>query len=51
MTENRTFPIKPLPVANYGAAIAQAVKWLGDRYLLAKPINPVQRSGVDRPHR
>ena len=23
----------------YGAAIAKAVEWLGDRYLLAKPIN------------
>jgi hypothetical protein len=28
-----------LPVANYSSAIATAVKWLGDRYLLAKPIN------------
>jgi len=24
---------------DYGAAIAKAVEWLGDRYLLAKPIN------------
>ena len=23
---------------NYSAAIARAVEWLGDRYLLAKPI-------------
>jgi len=23
---------------DYGAAIAKAVEWLGDRYLLAKPI-------------
>ena len=28
-----------LPVANYSSAIARAVEWLGDRYLLAKPIN------------
>ena len=28
-----------LPVANYSSAIAKAVEWLGDRYLLAKPIN------------
>jgi hypothetical protein len=28
-----------LPVANYSSAIATAVKWLGDRYLLARPIN------------
>ncbi len=24
---------------DYAAAIAKAVEWLGDRYLLAKPIN------------
>jgi hypothetical protein len=24
---------------DYSAARAQAIKWLGDRYLLAKPIN------------
>jgi hypothetical protein len=28
-----------LPVANYSSAIAKALEWLGDRYLLAKPIN------------
>ena len=27
------------PVANYGSAVARALEWLGDRYLLAKPIN------------
>ncbi len=31
--------ILSLPVANYSPAIARAVEWLGDRYLLAKPIN------------
>jgi len=31
-----------LPVANYSSAIARAVEWLGDRYLLAKPINSAQ---------
>jgi hypothetical protein len=30
--------IPSLPVANYSSAIAKAVEWLGDRYLLAKPI-------------
>jgi hypothetical protein len=30
-----------LPVANYSSAIAEALKWLGDRYLLARPINAV----------
>ena len=29
--------LKPLPMANYSSAIARAVEWLGDRYLLAKP--------------
>ncbi len=34
------FPhILSLPKANYSPAIARAVEWLGDRYLLAKPIN------------
>jgi hypothetical protein len=28
-----------LPVADYSSAIAKAVEWLGDRYLLARPIN------------
>ncbi|MGH8144307.1 MAG: hypothetical protein ACREU2_17570 [Steroidobacteraceae bacterium] len=32
-----------LPVANYSSAISQAVEWLGDRYLLATPVNVVQR--------
>jgi hypothetical protein len=39
MTENRNHPLQPLPVANYGSAIARAIEWLGNRYLLAKPIN------------
>jgi hypothetical protein len=26
-------------VVDYSAARAQAIRWLGDRYLLAKPIN------------
>jgi hypothetical protein len=32
-----------LPVANYSPAIARAVEWLGDRYLLAKPIHAAPR--------
>lgn len=39
MTTNRTHSSPTLPVANYSPAIARAVDWLGDRYLLAKPIN------------
>ncbi|HTW75168.1 MAG TPA: hypothetical protein VMD56_09660 [Steroidobacteraceae bacterium] len=31
-----------LPVTDYRAAIAGAVEWLGERYLLAKPINAVR---------
>jgi hypothetical protein len=29
----------PVWVVDYDAARAQAIRWLGDRYLLAKPIN------------
>jgi hypothetical protein len=36
MTEKQP---RSLPVSNYSSAIARAVEWLGDRYLLAKPIN------------
>jgi hypothetical protein len=35
--QNRT--LQKLPVSNYGSAVARALEWLGDRYLLAKPIN------------
>jgi hypothetical protein len=51
MTEKRNHPLKPLPVANYRPALTRALEWLGDRYLLAKPINSAQRLGVDRYHR
>jgi hypothetical protein len=39
MPDKPNRPPQPLPVANYSSAIARAVEWLGDRYLLAKPIN------------
>jgi hypothetical protein len=29
----------PPPASSYDRALARAVEWLGDRYLLAKPIN------------
>ena len=32
-----------LPVSNYGLAVALALEWLGDRYLLATPINASRR--------
>jgi hypothetical protein len=39
MAYESTHKVEPLPTANYSSAIAKAVEWLGDRYLLAKPIN------------
>jgi hypothetical protein len=38
MPGKRNQTLQSLPVANYSPAIARAVEWLGDRYLLAKPI-------------
>jgi hypothetical protein len=38
MADGQNHSLKPLPMANYGSAIARAVEWLGDRYLLAKPV-------------
>ncbi len=32
----------PKWIVDYSAARARAIKWLGDRYLLAKPINGSQ---------
>lgn len=29
-----------IPQHDYGAAIQGALSWLGDRYLLAEPLNP-----------
>ena len=29
-------------VVDYGAARARAIEWLGDRYLLAKPVNAAE---------
>ena len=39
MTSKQNHRFESLPMANYSSAIARAVEWLGDRYLLAKPIN------------
>jgi hypothetical protein len=39
MPDNQDHRLQSLPVSNYSSAIARAVEWLGDRYLLAKPIN------------
>lgn len=43
MANNRTGTALSLPVANYSPAIARAVDWLGDRYLLAQPINAARK--------
>jgi hypothetical protein len=43
MINNRTDTPRSLPVANYSPAIARAVDWLGDRYLLAQPINAARK--------
>jgi hypothetical protein len=48
MTEKGNHPRKSLPVANYSSALAKAVEWLGDRYVLAIPISSAHRSGVDQ---
>jgi hypothetical protein len=39
MTDKINHRLESLPVANYNSAVARAVAWLGNRYLLAKPIN------------
>jgi hypothetical protein len=39
MSNKQDHTPKSAPVSNYGAAVARALEWLGDRYLLAKPIN------------
>ena len=39
MADRQNHSLKPLPMTNYSSAIAKALEWLGDRYLLAKPIN------------
>jgi hypothetical protein len=36
---HRAHDPQSLPVANYSPALARALAWLGDRYLLASPIN------------
>jgi hypothetical protein len=42
MTEKRNHPRKSLPVADYSSALAKAVEWLGDRYVLAIPTKSPQ---------
>lgn len=50
MASERKNEILSLPLANYSSATAKAVEWLGDRYLLAKPINrTMSRPGIVAP--
>jgi hypothetical protein len=44
MKRNKSEPT-PAWVVDYSAARAHAIRWLGDRYLLAKPINRKQDAG------
>jgi hypothetical protein len=32
-----------LPVTNYSPSVSRAIAWLGDRYLLANPVNMMPR--------
>jgi hypothetical protein len=52
MPDKQAHTIPSLPVSNYSSEIARAVAWLGDRYLLAKPVNSAlrqrQSSAIDR---
>jgi hypothetical protein len=44
MNDKQERTLQAMPESNYGSAVARAIEWLGDRYLLAKPINTrVQR--------
>jgi len=47
---NRNHTPQSLPVANYSPAIARAVAWLGDRYLLASPINASSKQASTAGH-
>ena len=46
MTDKANHRLESLPTANYSSAVARAVAWLGDRYLLAKPINAAPGRGT-----
>ncbi len=46
MPDKSKSPAPTPPEANYNSAIARAVEWLGDRYLLAKPINAGRSHGA-----
>jgi hypothetical protein len=43
MSHKQTPSLQSPSPANYSSAVARAVEWLGDRYLLARPINTPTR--------
>ena len=51
MSSKPVHKLRPPPVYDYSLAIAKAVEWLGDRYLLAKSINATPQSPYTRDHR
>ena len=52
MRNKLTFTPQQSSVYDYSASVAKAVEWLGDRYLLAKPVNaaPSRESHYHYPH-
>ena len=44
MFDKQTPTLQSPSPGNYSSAVARAVEWLGDRYLLARPINTRARS-------
>ncbi|HEY2678383.1 MAG TPA: hypothetical protein VGI65_15525 [Steroidobacteraceae bacterium] len=55
MTEHRNHTRQAPQQTDYSAAVARAVEWLGDRYLLAKPLTHSHQrirhaSGVNGQH-
>jgi len=51
MSSKPAHKLRPPPVYDYSSAIARAVEWLGDRYLLAKSIKATPQSPYTRGHR
>jgi hypothetical protein len=47
MPDKREHTLNRLPATDYSYAIAWAREWLGDRYLLAKPINAARPRSAD----
>jgi len=47
MPDKREHAPNLLPATDYSFAIARAREWLGDRYLLARPINAARSRSAD----